>query len=71
MRRKLSQIKEMNDFKMFNVICKKNNQTLVSNADREMPTFGSTDNTVNSVNLVSSIIRLPSGWDFLICIDDR
>ena len=61
----------MNDFKNFNVIGKKNDQTLVSDADREIPSIGSTDNAGNSVNLVSSIICLPSGWDFLICIEDR
>ena len=53
----MSLIKEMNDFKTFTVIGKKNNQTLVSDADREIPTLGSTDNAGNSVNLVSSIIR--------------
>ena len=61
----------MNDFENFNVIGKKYNQTLVSDADRETPTLGSTDNAGNSVNLICSIIRLPSGWDFLICIDAR
>ena len=48
----------------FNVIVKKNNQSSISNADREIPTLGSTDNTGNSVNIVSGIIRLPSVWDF-------
>ena len=43
-----------------NVMGKKNNQTLVFNADREIPTLGSTDNAGNSINLVSGIIRLPS-----------
>ena len=38
--------------------CKKNCQTSVSGADREIPTIGSTDNAGNSVNLVSGIIRL-------------
>ena len=61
----------MNDFNNFNVIGKKNDQTLVSDADREIPSIGSTDNAGNSVNLVSSIICLPSGWDFLIIIEDR
>ena len=60
----------MNDLENFNVIGKKYNQTLVSDADREIPTLGSTDNAGNSVNLVSINIRLPSGWNFLICIDD-
>ena len=46
---------------------KKNNQSSVSNADREIPTLGSTDNARNSVNLVSGIIRLPSRWDFSVC----
>ena len=49
---------------------KKNNQTSVSNADREIPTLGSMDNARNSVNLISSIIHLPSGWDFSVCIKD-
>ena len=56
-------------FKKFNVIGKKNNQTSVFDADREIPTLGSTDNAGNSVNLVSGFIRLPSGWDFFVCID--
>ena len=55
----------------FPVIGKKNNLTSVSDTDREIPTLGSTDNDRNTVNLVSTIIRLPSGWDFLISIDDR
>ena len=45
---------------------KKNDQSSVSEADREIPILGSTDNAGNSVNLVSGIIRLPSGWDFSI-----
>ena len=45
---------------------KKNNQTSASDADREIPILGSTDNAGNEVNLVSGIIRLPSGWDFYI-----
>ena len=39
-------------------------------ADQEIPTLGSTDNAKKSVNLVSDIIRLPSGWDFSVCIGD-
>ena len=54
--------------KIFNVIDKKNNQTAVPDADRVVPTLGLTDNAGNSVNLDSSIIRLPSGWDFSVCI---
>ena len=46
---------------IFNVKSKKNNQTLVSDAYRAIPTLGSTDNAGNSVNLVSGIIRLPAG----------
>ena len=42
----------------------------VSDADKEIPTLGSTDNAGNSVNLVSGIIRLPAGWDFYVCIRD-
>ena len=71
MRRKLSNMKEMTDNNNFNVIGKKNNQTSVSDADREIPALGSTDNAGNSVNLVSGIIRLPSGWDFSVCIGGR
>ena len=56
---------------IFPIIGKKNNQTPISDADREIPTLGSTDNTRNSLNLVSGISRLPSGWDFSICISDR
>ena len=44
---------------MFHVIGKKNNQTSVFDADREIPNLGSTDNAKNSVNLVAGIIRLP------------
>ena len=55
---------------IYNVIGKKNNQTLVSGADQEIPTLESTDNAGNSVNLVFSIIRLPSGLNFLVCIGD-
>ena len=49
---------------IFNVIGKKDNQTSVSNADREIPTIRSTDNARNLVNIVSDIIHLPSVWDF-------
>ena len=40
---------------------------------REIPTLRSTDNAGNSVNLVSGIVRLPSGWDFSVQLetDDR
>ena len=55
---------------LFNVIGKKNNQTSVSDADKEIPTLGPADNAGNSVNLVFGIIRLPSGWDFSVCIGD-
>ena len=48
-------------------IGKKNNHSSVSDADR----VGSTDNAANSVYLVSGILRLPSGWDFSVCIGDR
>ena len=48
---------------IFYVIGKKNNQTSVSDANRESPTLGSTDNAGNTVNFVSGIIHLPSGWD--------
>ena len=50
---------------------KKNNQSSKSDADQEIQTLGSTDNAGNSVNLVSGIIRLPSGWDSSVCIEDR
>ena len=46
-------------FNNFNAIGNKNNQTSVSNADREIPTLGSTDNAGNSVNLVYDIIPYP------------
>ena len=68
----MSKMKEMTNNKYeFNVIGKKNNQTSASDADQEIPTLGTTDNAGNSVNLVSGISRLPSGWDFSICIEDR
>ena len=56
---------------IFQRIGKKNNQSSVSDADREIPTLGSTDNAGNSVNLVSGIIRLPSSLDFSVCIGDQ
>ena len=37
----------------------------------EIPILGSTNNAGNSVNFVSGIVRLSSGWDFLVCIGDR
>ena len=68
MRRKM---KAMTNNKLYHVIGKKNNQSSVSDADREIPILGSTDNAGNSVNLVSGIIRLPTGWDFSVCIGGR
>ena len=44
---------------------KKNNQTLVCDADREIPFLWSANNAGNLVNLVSGFVFLPSGWDFL------
>ena len=44
---------------ILNVIGKKNNPTLVSNADLDSQTFGSMNNAGNSVNLVSDIFHLP------------
>ena len=52
---------------VFLIIGKKNNQSSVSGAEREMPTLGSMDNARNLVNLVSGIIPLPSSWDFSVC----
>ena len=46
---------------IINVIGKKNNQTLVYDADRQTLILQSMDNTGNLVNLLSGIIRLPSG----------
>ena len=48
-------------FDDFNIICKKNNQKLVSDADRENPTLWSTGSAGNPVhvNFVSGVIRLP------------
>ena len=45
---------------IFPIKGKKNNQWSVSDADPEIPVY-----------LVSDIIRLPSGWDFSVCIRDR
>ena len=56
---------------IFPIIGWKTNQSSVSDADREIPTLRSTDNAGNSVNLVSEIIRSPSGWDFSACIGDQ
>ena len=52
-------------FNNFNVVGKKNNQTSISDVDREISTLGSTDNAGNSVNLISGIIRLHIGSGFL------
>ena len=49
----------------YSVIGKKNKYN-----NREIPNLGSTDNARISVNLVSGIIRLPSGWDFPDCMGD-
>ena len=54
--------------RFYSRISKKNTQSLVSNADREIPTLGSTDNAGNEVYRVSGTIRLPSGWDISVCI---
>ena len=56
---------------IFPILGKKNNQSLVSDEDREIPTLGSTENAGNLVNLVSGIIHLPSGWDFLVYTGDQ
>ena len=48
----------------------KENLSVVFDADREIPTWGWTDNAGNEVYRVSSIIRWPEGWDFLVCIGD-
>ena len=50
-----------------NVIGEKNNQTLVSSADREV----TMDNAGNSVYLVSAYICLPFGLRFAVCIGLR
>ena len=47
-------------FKIFNIIGKKNNQTWVSDADRDIASLGPTDSARNSVNLVSAL-----GFGFL------
>ena len=60
-----------NGYKFFYVIGKKNNQTSVSDADRDIPTLGSTNNAGNSENLASGIIRYPSGWNFFVWIGDQ
>ena len=50
--------------RFYSVIVKKNNQSSVSDADREIPTLWSTGNAGNSVDLVSGLTGLPSGWGF-------
>ena len=54
----------------FTFLGKKNNQSLVSDADQEIPTLGSMNNAGNFVKLVSGIISLPSGYDFSVCVGD-
>ena len=49
------------------MIGKKNNQSLVPDADREIQPSGQ---QIMLVNLVPDIIRIPSGWDFSVCIGD-
>ena len=44
---------------IFPIIGKKNNQSSVFDADREVSTLRSKDNAGNSVNLISDIVRLP------------
>ena len=56
---------------IFPIIGKKNNQSSVSDADREIPTLRLMDSAGNSVNLVSSFICLALGCDFSVCIGDR
>ena len=56
---------------IFYVIGKKNKLISIFDADREIPTLGSTGNAGNLVNLVFSIICLPSGWYFCVTIRDR
>ena len=56
---------------IFPIIGTKNDQSSVSDADQEIQTLGSTDNAGNPVNLVSGIIRILSGLDFSVCIEDR
>ena len=50
---------------IFQRVGKKNNQSSVSDADREIPTRGSTDNAGNSVNFVSGITPFTHGLGFL------
>ena len=59
--------------RFFPIKGKKNKQSSVSDADQEISTLGLTDKAGNSVNLVFGILRIPSGWDFSVCIeyDDR
>ena len=56
---------------IFPIKGKKNNQSSVCDADREISTLGSTENARYSVKLVFGIIRSPSGLDFSVCIEDR
>ena len=63
---------------MRNCVCKMQTATigtrppLVASQYIIFPIIGeSTVNARNLVNLVSGIIRLPSGWDFTVCIGDR
>ena len=69
--------KAQNDVRIllsFLTIGKKINQSSALNADQENPTLGSMDYAGNSVNRISGIIRLPSGWDFSLSApetDDR
>ena len=57
--------------RFFSIMGRKNNQSSVFDADREISILGSTDNAGNSVNRISGFIRFPSGWDFSVCIGHR
>ena len=52
-------------------MCKKQKKKKKKKNNRNPLTLGPTDNSENSINLVSGIIRLPSNWDFSVRIGDR
>ena len=56
---------------IYSIKGKINNQSSVSDIDRTIIALGSTDNAGNSVNLVSDIFRLPSGWDVSVFIGNQ
>ena len=57
--------------RFFPIIGKENNQSPVSDADREIPALGATDNAGNLINPFPSLSIYPPGLDLSVCTGDR